>query len=166
MTIILQVSRSISPSGDDATIERILAEYEPLVARTRRVMAGVWQDRRMSRSSMQVLVLLELHGPLRMSRLARLLDVSLPNATGIVTRMEELGVVERGRDDADRRAVVVRPTAAGRALIDEMDALRRDHFRRILASLDPEEQAVCLRAFTAMRRAAERIDGDEPETTP
>ena len=56
-----------------------------------------------------------------MSRLAELLDVSLSNATGIVDRMEERGLVERVRVPDDRRVVLVRigPQRAS-------DALRRD----------------------------------------
>ena len=43
-----------------------------------------------------------------MSRLAELLDVSFSNATGIVDRMAERGLVERVRVPDDRRVVLVR----------------------------------------------------------
>ena len=50
-----------------------------------------------------------------MSRLADMLDVSLSNATGLIDRIEERGFVERIRVPSDRRIVLVRITAAGRA---------------------------------------------------
>src|SRR6478735_9626852 len=79
--------------GTDAVVDAIVAEYEPIVARTRRLMAGIWHDRTVSKTGMFVLMQLDHHGPISMSRLAGLLDVGLPNMTGIVTRMEELGYV-------------------------------------------------------------------------
>ena len=57
---------------------------------------------------------LEEPGELTMSRLAEFLDVSLSNATGLVDRIEERGLVERSRVPDDRRVVLVRLTG-GRA---------------------------------------------------
>ena len=66
----------------------------------------------MSMTHMHVMWLLQHHGDLSMSRLAELLDVSLSNATGIVDRMEERGLVERVRVPDDRRVVLVRDRSA------------------------------------------------------
>ncbi len=66
-----------------------------------------------------------------MSRLAELLDVSLSNATGLVDRMEERGLVERVRVPDDRRVVLVRLTAAGQAaLADDRDRCARTSCER------------------------------------
>jgi len=62
---------------------------------------------------LQTLWILQESGPMPMTHLADVLGVALPNATGIVDRMEQRGLVERVRDDADRRVVTVRPTQAG-----------------------------------------------------
>jgi DNA-binding MarR family transcriptional regulator len=40
-----------------------------------------------------------------------------PDVTRLIDRLERRGLVERGRDDADRRVVRVSATAAGRALV-------------------------------------------------
>jgi len=161
-----RTAASATPAATDesaALIERILAEYEPVVARTRRVMAGVWQDRKIGKTTLAALLLLEQHGPVPMSGLAALLDASLPNATGIVARMVDLGLAERVRDSADRRVVRVRATERGCAAVAEMEALRRDHVRRLLATMDAADLDACLRAFRALRAASERIDpGPDP----
>ena len=60
----------------------------------------------LSMAHLHVMGLLDAKGPLPMSRIAELLGVGLPNATGLVSRMQERGVVERHRDEADA------PTAA------------------------------------------------------
>ena len=89
-----------------------------------------------SMTQLHVLHLLEHHGELTMSRLAELLDVSLSNATGLIDRMEERGLVERdpgperppGRDG---------PADAGRRqMLDEIETVREQILRRVLDQLD------------------------------
>jgi len=55
------------------------------------------------------------HGPATPSTMARLAGVHPATMTGIIDRLERGGWVQRQRDDADRRAVVVsaRPDAVG-----------------------------------------------------
>lgn len=79
-----------------------------------------------SMTHLHVLTMLRHHGPLSMSRLAELLDVSFSNTTGIVDRIEERGLVERTRVPDDRRVVLVRLTPAGERLLDDVDAVRTD----------------------------------------
>ena len=143
-------------------VDRIVAEYEPLVAWQRRAMAGIWHDRRVSKTALFVLMQLEMHGPVSMSRLAGLLGVGLPNMTGIVTRMEEHGLVERVRDDRDRRVVLVRATARGSEMVEELEAIRQQHLRQLVAQLGPSDRQACLQAFRALREVAERLDREDP----
>jgi len=153
--------------GENDLIDAIVAEYEPIVARTRRALAGIWLDRKVSKTTLFVLMQLEMHGPISMSRLAGLLDAGLPNVTGIVTRMEELGFVERVRDERDRRVVLVTATARGGEMVQELEAIRRQHLRQLVVELDPSDRQACLQAFRALREAAERLDrGALPDTRP
>ena len=167
---MLQMTETIgepTPSPEqDPLVDAIVAEYEPIVARTRRLMAGIWLDRKVSKTTLVVLMNLDAHGPIPMSRLAGLLDVGLPNATGIVTRMEELGYVERTRDERDRRVVLVRATARGREVAEELEDLRRRHLRDLVPELGPSDRQACLQAFRALRQAAERLDDRGPLGTP
>jgi DNA-binding MarR family transcriptional regulator len=159
---IVPASQTASTGPADDLVDRIVAEYEPMLARQRRVWARFWQDRAVSKTALHVLWSLDAQGPLSMSRLGAMLDCALPNLTGIVTRMEEHGLVERLRDDADRRVVLVRPTERGNATVAEFGAARREDLRRLVQTLDPGEQRACLKAFRALRRAAERLDANEP----
>jgi DNA-binding MarR family transcriptional regulator len=167
---MLRVTETIgepTPSPEqDPLVDAIVAEYEPIVARTRRLMAGIWLDRKVSKTTLVVLMNLDVHGPIPMSRLAGLLDVGLPNVTGIVTRLEELGYVERVRDERDRRVVLVRATARGREVAEELEDLRRRHLRELVSELDPSDRQACLQAFRALRQAAERLDGRSPPDNP
>jgi DNA-binding MarR family transcriptional regulator len=141
-------------TGRDPVIEGIIDAFEPVLAAQRRVIAKVWQDRSISKLNLHLLMLLDAHGPQSMSRLAALANVALPNLTGCVGRMEELGLVVRASDSRDRRLVVVRKTPRGRALVQEIESVRREELRRILNTLSADERARCLDAMRIMARAA------------
>lgn len=63
--------------------------------------------------------------PLRMSELADRLRIARRSATSVVDELESRRLVQRRPDAADRRAVVVAVTPAGRALLDEVREQRR-----------------------------------------
>ena len=117
-------------------VERIMDEFhvamrELRCAGTERlVKAGV------SMTHLHVMGLLSRHGETSMSRIAELLDVSLSNATGLIDRMAERGLVERIRVPDDRRIVLVRLSDGGQAQLEELEVLRRDLLQKILARLD------------------------------
>jgi DNA-binding MarR family transcriptional regulator len=152
----------IAPTHEQATdlVERILDQLEPLVARQRRAVARQGCLRAISSTQLHVLFVLDCNAPLAMGRLAELLDVSLPNVTGIVDRMVEHGLVERGRDDDDRRVVTVQPTVTGRAMVLEIDLVRRRSLATLLERLTREQQEQALHIFGALRRAAETLEAE------
>jgi len=112
-----------------------------------------WPGGRLSLVHLNVLFLLEHDGPLPMRSLAEAMDVSQASATGIVDRMEQRGLVERQRDEDDRRVVRVAVTDEGRDLIAGMVAQRRDHMAQMLETFTDEELAGFLAGTRAMRRA-------------
>jgi DNA-binding MarR family transcriptional regulator len=71
--------------------------------------------------------------------------------------MEQRGLVERQRDEADRRVVRVAVTEEGRTLIAGMVEQRRDHMAQILDTFTDEELAGLLVGSRAMRRAREQF---------
>jgi len=117
--------------------------------------------RSVSMTHMHVLSKLSMAGALPMSRLAEALDVSVASATGIVSRMEERGLVERRRDDADRRVVMVGLADGGTAALEEIEARGRDYFGRVLDQLTKDELIQVRNGFRAMHRASQRIAQQE-----
>jgi DNA-binding MarR family transcriptional regulator len=92
-----------------------------------------------SMTHFHVLTLLRHHEAMPMGRLADVLDASMSNATGIIDRMEERGLVERVRVPDDRRVVLVRPTQAGLDLVDEVELVKSDILVSALGRLDPAQ---------------------------
>jgi len=71
---------------------------------------------------------------------ARLLTVK-SNASGIVDRLEGLGLVERHEDPHDARRVLLGLTSAGRETLRSADEARREDFARIFAGGETERVA-------------------------
>jgi DNA-binding MarR family transcriptional regulator len=113
----------------------------------RMVKAGI------SMTHLHILWVLEHHGELPMSRLADLLDVSVSNATGLIDRMEERGLVERVRVPDDRRVVIVRASAEGARQRDAIEALKQDRMRSILERLSPRQLTRIAGAIADLRTA-------------
>ncbi|GIG28523.1 MarR family winged helix-turn-helix transcriptional regulator [Cellulomonas marina] len=100
----------------------------------------------------QYLVMLALwqHGELTLTRLAALLHLEPGTASPLVRRLEAQGLVERTRSADDGRALVLRATAAGRALREQALAVPG----RMLAGL-----ALTVEEAARIREAAELLVG-------
>lgn len=160
---MLRVIRSMAgPDGataDADLVDSIVTELQASIremrcASTERLVRGD-----LSTANVHVLWLLEHHGAVPMSRLAEYLDVSLSNATGIVDRMEERGLVERVRVPDDRRVVLVRPAAAGRLALEQIEVGQREQMRAVLGRLGRKQLERALAAFRDIRAAIESEPG-------
>ena len=121
---------------DQTPKERIAAGIHDMIAGFRCAGTGRLVKAGVSMTHMHVMWLLQHHGDVPMSRMAELLDVSFSNATGIVDRMEERGLVERIRVPDDRRVVLVRIAPGGIQAIEEIEAVKQDRLQAILGHLD------------------------------
>jgi DNA-binding MarR family transcriptional regulator len=113
-------------------------------------------------STLHVLAMLDVVGPLSMSRLAELRGVSMPDATGIVGRMEERGLVERTHDAHDRRLVMVALTALGRRTAAELEFVPRGRLERILEEMAPGDRQRLATGFRAFAEASQRMARVDP----
>ena len=93
-----------------------------------------------SMAHLQVIWQLQCNGgELPMGRLAELLGISVSNATGLIDRMEERGLIERVRPADDRRSVHVRPTPAGRRSAEAMELMKAETNEAVLDRLDERQ---------------------------
>lgn len=94
-------------------------------------------------SDAQFMTLLQVHGALLPSQLAALTQLTTGTVTGVLDRLERVGLIQRTRDEADRRKVTVA------ARDDTVAALLMPHYRAqaerldaILRSRSPQDLAV------------------------
>src|SRR5919112_5890037 len=131
-----------TPAPADPTrdlIQTVVDELHSMIGSLRCAGTGRMVKAGISMTHLHIRWVLEHHGELPMSRLAELLDVSLSNATGLIDRMEERGLVERVRVPDDRRVVIVRVSPDGIRIRDEIEALKQDRIRSILERLSPPQ---------------------------
>jgi len=166
---IIHLMRSIpvptsgtAPSGaPEPVVDAIVDELHRMIGSLRCAGTGRMVKAGISMTHLHILWVLEHHGELPMSRLAELLDVSLSNATGLIDRMEERGLVERVRVPDDRRVVIVRASSQGAQMRDEIEALKQDRMRSILSRLTRTQLDRVLGALGDLRVAmADEIGPD------
>jgi DNA-binding MarR family transcriptional regulator len=134
-----------------------------------------WHRGSLSLVHLNVLSVLDADGPLPMGRLADALDVSVASVTGIVDRMEKRGLVERRRDEADRRVVLVDLADGGREALRRISEGRREGLGQLLIQLTDEELSGLLAGHRAMNRlrsaaaaalAARAAEGHADQSSP
>ena len=109
----------------------------------------------------RTLVVLASRGPQRLTDLAGALDVAPSTAGRMCDRLVRKRLIRRHRARADRRAVLVSITPAGRQVVDQATAQRRELIAAILASLSPEQQRAAADALRAFAAAAGEIPDSE-----
>ena len=71
-------------------------------------------------------------------QLATSLDLTTGAVTPLIDRMVDSGYVTRGPHPTDRRSLLLEPTAAGRAMMRELEAAFEDLLRTGIVELDDE----------------------------
>ena len=93
----------------------------------------------------------EEEGPVTLVALARRLMVTKQNMTGMIARLEQLGLAERNDDPNDLRSSRVQLTRRGRALLEKVRPLY-DEWLRGLIGADVSE-----RDLQSLNRTVERL---------
>ncbi|MGH2407443.1 MAG: MarR family winged helix-turn-helix transcriptional regulator [Candidatus Limnocylindrales bacterium] len=131
-----------------------LASWNP---RERMGAFKAWHRGALSLVHLNVVTVIEAEGPLPMGRLADALDVSVASVTGIVSRMEQRGLVERRHDQDDRRVVLVHLTEAGARIFSDLEARRREGLGRLLERLSDEQLDGFLAGIRVLRAAHQEL---------
>lgn len=91
-----------------------------------------------------VLVLLASNQRATQKQLSQTLDVAAPNMTATLSRLEQRGLLQRVRGEADRRVQYVTLTDQGRDVFDRAHGQSRSMDQQWLARLSPGEQAMLM----------------------
>jgi len=141
----------------DTLIAQAVAHIDALGAHRRRAICAQPRHRQVSMPQLYILMTLQERGAMTVSELAHLLSVSAPSASSILDRMEEHGLVERVRDDVDRRVVHVGIAQPGRRMMEEMMGLKLEQLQRLLDSMTDSELEHVVMGAAAMERALSRV---------
>ena len=100
---------------------------------------------------------------LTVSDVAREINLTQATTTSIVNGLERKGLIEKRRDDVDKRRVIVSATAAGRKLIRDAPKTLQDLLERRFEGLEAWEQSFVL---SALQRLASLMDAEDIDAAP
>jgi DNA-binding MarR family transcriptional regulator len=105
----------------------------------------------------QTILLLELQraGRCSMGELAKRLSITQSVATRMVDLLLEKGLVERSRDESDRRLVLVAPTRKGAGIARELEKTNRRKMGELLTAVPEKERYYLLELLKRLERQFE-----------
>jgi DNA-binding MarR family transcriptional regulator len=147
---------------DDVVVDAVLTASRTLVAVAEQSLGAAADETTLAQY--RALVVLASRGPQRQVDLARALGVTPPTAGRMCDRLVRKGLIRRHRARSDRREVQVSITTAGRQVVDQATARRRDLIAEILGRIPARRQAVVAAAFQLFAAAAGEVpDSQWPE---
>ena len=151
--------------ADEAAVDAVLTASRTLIAVATSSLGAAAEDTTIAQY--RALVVLASRGAQRMTDLAGALDVTPSTAGRMCDRLLRKALIRRHRTRADRRAVQVSITAAGREIVDQATARRRALIAGILGRLPARQQSAVASALAAFAAAAGEIpDSQWPADPP
>ena len=141
--------------ADEAAVDAVLTASRTLIAVATSSLGAAAEDTTIAQY--RALVVLASRGPQRMTDLAGALDVTPSTAGRMCDRLLRKGMIRRHRARADRRAVQVSITPAGRRVVDQATARRRALIAGILRRLPAPRQLAVAAALREFALAAGEI---------
>lgn len=77
---------------------------------------------------------------IKMKDIASKLEISLPSATGLISRLVRMGFVRRSYDDNDRRIIYIILTPKGKKMLKEVKEQRRKAIEQVFGRLTKKER--------------------------
>jgi len=150
---------------DEAVLNAVMTASRTMVAVATQSLGSVAESTTIAQY--RALVVLASRGPQRVSDLAGVLGVTPSTAGRMCDRLLRNGLIRRDRARADRRAVQVSITAAGREVVDQATARRRELIVGILGRLPARRQSAVAGALGAFAAAAGEVpDSQWPARLP
>jgi DNA-binding MarR family transcriptional regulator len=133
---------------------------EPLVAAIEEAasfLTAIWnrepEDLPTSATQLHVLLIVEQHRDINLSGLAGQLGALASSASRLCDRLEAAGLLHRTHGSS-RRAVILRLSPEGRALLDRLRRQRREDLARVLARMPPAARTALAAGLSQFRAAA------------
>lgn len=151
----LSSSSQQDPDDVDAVTTAVLTASRLLVAISARSLAAV--EERVTLPQFRMLVVLAGAGEVKLITLAERLAVNPSTAMRMVDRLTAAGLTKRRINPANRRETLLRLTGAGRQIVDEVTARRREEIAVIVSRMPADQRGGLITALRAFSEA-----GQEP----
>ena len=149
---------AISPKGASAEVAALF----PAMYRRFRVRGQAIVGSDVTPRMLALLHHLASSGPLALGEIVEHMHLSKATVTELVNRVEERGLVERMRDERDRRRVFVWLTQEGqRRTRQHPRVLEESLLERAFARLRPADRDALVKGMRALLEQAAALDGDD-----
>ncbi|MBS4208722.1 MarR family transcriptional regulator [Bacillus sp. FJAT-50079] len=149
---------------DEKKIQYIFDKYMSIFLHGRRSISSLMSEQLMEELSLEqfsLVRMLYLQGPIRSSELA---EKQLVHKSAISARVEKLvkkGLVERERDEEDRRNVFLTLTKEGRMVYEELEKNINRFVESILHDISEAEMESFLNVYEKIATYIENYEGEE-----
>jgi DNA-binding MarR family transcriptional regulator len=141
-------ARAAVPAGSEPMLLYLVKQVELAV---RSHLDNLLRPAGLTALQYTALTVLERHPDMSAAQLARNSFVTAQSMADMITALEGRGLIERHRDQADRRRLVVALTSAGRELLDDYRDQVTALEERMLAGLSGGETSQLRRSLHACR---------------
>jgi DNA-binding MarR family transcriptional regulator len=159
--------RAVNPELDTAPVA-IVARIGRIAAYFDQATNALMDERGLARSSWDVLASLRRAGPpneLTPTELYQALMRSSGAMTNRLHRLERAGLIERRPDPGDGRGRLVRLTARGRKLVDEIAPIHLENEVRLIASLTDADRSTLEDLLRRLARSLEETRPTPPHSS-
>ena len=143
------VVSSLRKEDWDAILQRIMTSYNDI---SKSINPKGLLKINLTSAQIKLLTCFSDKNEFTMTELSRSLNVSMPTMTAMVDRLFKSKMVERERDDVDRRVVKVQLTDAGKKILKKLISIRREEMEKILMNLNEEEMKNYLTSIEMVAR--------------
>jgi DNA-binding MarR family transcriptional regulator len=145
------VDKRKTPEGVD---EQAAAVEELSLALVETTLKALSNSGQLSVLQTRVLLAVAQHGPISLGDLAASLDLSLPSASRLVTRLVDDGLLLRRVPPYDRRITHLVVSARGRRMLGRLRSARQREINRVFAELSAADRAALTQGLQAFAEAS------------
>jgi DNA-binding MarR family transcriptional regulator len=128
----------------------------------KKMSSKFFQPELASEAQFNILVLLkDARKPLTQREISDKMFVNKSNMTGLLTRLEAQGLIERLDVENDKRSYNIRLTSAGKKIINRLDKRYLAKVHEVMDALTDREQKELIRLLTNVRAGLSESSSDE-----
>lgn len=143
-----------SPSTYEDAVE-VARSIQPALNKLILIFQRTAEGSSLTTSQVSIMNQLRMRGPSRVSTIAQAELIRMPTASNALYQLERRGLVERHRDEEDRRGVLVALTQLGESELAIVSQQRASALAEIMRWLDPKDLDTAHEVATVISKLAD-----------
>lgn len=149
----------------EPTAEDIAARIRPAMTKLYVMYFRIAEQSDLTGPQLSIMARLKSNGPSRISQIAREEGIRMPTASNALHQLEQRELVERIRDEQDRRGVRVQLTRLGESELERVGEERTKYLAEMLGTLSEEDLAQVSEMTDIVNKLADNYAADLIDTS-